>query len=404
MEDNYDIIIVGSGMVGATLAIALEQTSLKIAIIDAHLSDADTQPAYNDRGIALAEGSKRIFQKLNLWPEIESFSEPIKKIHISEKGGFGFSHLDAAEQHTNALGHVVTAPDLGKALISRLKQCSNTTLIAPATIKTVSRAENSVQITTEDNLILTTKLLVAADGANSFIRNALDFPTNEWEYNQSAVVANITASEKHNNIAYERFTQDGPVALLPMTDNRCALVWTNTPEQAEDLMQLDDDEFMKAFQKKFGWRMGQFIKVGKRLSYPLTHKRCTDAIKPRVVVIGNAAHTLHPIAGQGFNLGLRDVIALSNTLTEAASNNQDIGDLNVLNQYAELRNADQRNVSIATDSLTRLFTNPLSSVKLVRNIGMLALDAIPIAKNKITLAAMGLSNNAIKQTKVKHHV
>lgn len=394
MTNQYDIIIVGSGMVGATLAIALADTPLNIAVVDSYLPDADTQPAYNDRGIALAAGSKVIFQGLDLWDDIYPYSEAIKKIHISEKGGFGFTHLDAADQHISALGYVVTAPDIGKALIQRLKSCENVTIIAPATIIDVARTEEAAHITIDEagsTRQLNTPLLVAADGGNSFIRDQLQFPVREWQYNQSAVVANISASEKHHNIAYERFTHEGPVALLPMTNNRHALVWTTTPDNAEALLELDDQAFLQAFQKKFGWRVGRFLRVGKRLSYPLTHKRCTDSVKSRVVIIGNAAHTLHPIAGQGFNLGLRDVIALANTVIHALAEKQDLGSLDVLKHYAQQRHKDQQNVAIATDTLTRIFTNPLPPVRFMRNLGMLVLDNLPPAKNRVTQAAMGLN-------------
>lgn len=390
MNEDYDLIIVGSGMAGATLAIALADLNLNIAVFDKFIPNAKTQPAYHDRGIALAHGSKKILQQLGLWGEIAPYSAPIKQIHISEKGGFGFSRLNADDHQVDALGYVVTAPDLGQALLSRISGLENVDLIAPVEINKVRQTEKKLIIRTDQDREYATPLLVAADGSNSFVRNALDFPMREWHYDQAAVVANISSSNPKENTAFERFTNQGPVALLPMTENRYALVWTVHCDEVDQVLSLDDEKFMQTFQDKFGWRVGHFERVSKRLSYQLTHKRCTESVKPRVAVIGNAAHTLHPVAGQGFNLGLRDVIALSNTIHQAFSTKLDFGNLAVLNEYELARRADQRNISLATDSLARIFTNPLPPVKLLRNLGLLAFDSLPPLKKRFTKTAMGL--------------
>lgn len=391
---DYDLIIAGGGMVGASLAIGLSGRGLRMALIDAHVPGDPGQAGYDDRAIALAYGSRRIFEGMGVWADIEPEAEPICDIHVSDRGHFGFTHLAAAEEGVPALGYVATARQLGHALLGRLRECADVDWIAPAQVVAVSSDDVAAHVTIEDETgerVLNTALLVAADGGRSFVREQLGLPTRQWQYGQSAIVTNITPGRPHRNVAYERFTDTGPVALLPMSGDRCAVVWTVRDEQVEEVMALDDSAFLRAFQTRFGYRLGRFQRVGTRASYPLKLLRVQESVRQRIAVIGNAAHTLHPIAGQGFNLGLRDVAALVEEVLRARQWQQDIGSDSVLAAYEDWRLADQRNVALATDGLARLFSNPLPLLRLGRNLGLLAMDLLPPGRHALATAAMGVS-------------
>ncbi|TPW09491.1 MAG: 2-octaprenyl-6-methoxyphenol hydroxylase, partial [Halothiobacillaceae bacterium] len=270
--------------------------------------------------IALAYGSCRIFEALGLWQTLLPHAAPIKQIHISDRGHFGFAHLDSAAQRVAALGYVVEMRVLGEVLSQALTQVSNLDLMAPAKVKSVVVGEQSVAVEVERQGVLqriTAKLVVAADGDRSAVRDILQIPTTRSEYHQVAVIANVTPGKKHNDVAYERFTDSGPLALLPLPHNRCSLVWTTRPDQVDTLLQCDEAQFLAHLQERFGFRLGRFQKVGARHAYPLALVQAREHVAHRVVLIGNAAHTLHPVAGQGFNLGIRDVAALAQTLHDA---------------------------------------------------------------------------------------
>lgn len=392
MSTDYDLMIVGSGLVGASLAIALQNQGLKIALIDAYPVNVQIdRPSYDDRGIALAYGTRRIFEAMHVWDDLAEDVEPIKNIHVSDRGHFGFTHLSAEQEKVPALGYVMTARRLGQTLLARLNDIAELDVIAPAKLIALDNQPEQVEIEIqqgETQRKLTAKLLVAADGGKSFVREHLQIPTVRLEYGQTAIVANITSEKLHQNCAYERFTDTGPVALLPMSENRCKLVWTVLDEQTEDVLALDDDAFMQAFQQRFGYRLGRFVRVGKRQSYPLSLLRARESVRDRVAIIGNAAHTLHPIAGQGFNLGIRDVAALVDVMLEQR---EDIGGRAMLQKYQAWRETEQRNMARSTDGLARLFSNPLKGIGLGRNVGLLAFDLLPFAKRRLSRVAMGLS-------------
>jgi len=330
---------------------------------------------------------------MGLWDHILEDATPIKDIHISDRGHFGFSHLNAEKENVDALGHVVTARHLGRHLLEGMNQCADVEVIAPARVVAVDSSIDSAFVEVEQDgrqRTIHTKLLVAADGGKSFIREQLDVPTQRWEYGQTAVVTNITPEQPHNNVAYERFTDSGPVALLPMTENRCALVWTVRDEQVDEVMSFDDEQFIQHFQERFGHRLGRFMRVGKRNHYPLNLLRAKEFTRERIAIIGNAAHTLHPIAGQGFNLGLRDVSALVDVILAAQKEDDDVGHSSALDRFSQWRKTEQKSMALATDGLARLFSNPLKSIRLGRNAGLLLVDLFPPLRRGIARGAMGL--------------
>lgn len=398
-RQQFDIVISGGGMVGASLAHALNGHGLRIAVIEAVQADTELQPSYDDRAIALSYGSKRILEALDVWQQLKLHAEAIKDIHVSEQGQFGFARLNAQEENVDALGYVVTARDLGRVLLKGLPELDDVSLFCPAKLENFVVHENHVDVDLSDDngqQPIIASLLIAADGGKSFVRSHLDIKFKEVDYQQSAIISNLTPQIDHQNIAYERFTESGPVALLPMTQQRCALVYTVEAQDVEPTMALSDQEFLEQLQTRFGYRLGKFAKLGKRQSYPLLLKQVQEHVRPRIALIGNAAHAVHPIAGQGFNLGLRDVAVLAEVISDAVKQNNDIGSMDVLNQYANWRKKDHRNVLTATDSMVKLFSNPLGIVKTARNLGILASDMIPGIRHLISRQAMGLTGKQPK--------
>ena len=259
-KDSYDLIIVGGGMVGASLAIALADRGLRMALIEAHAPGADSQPSYDDRGIALAYRTRRIVDAIGVWSALEMMVEPILDIHVSDRGHFGFTGLSASEEGVPALGYVASARVLGNTLIQELEELPGVQLLAPARLHDFQVPGGKVEAEREvDGRAVThhTRLLVAADGAHSSVRERLGIATRQWDYGQTAVIANVTPEREHQNVAYERFTDTGPMALLPMQGNHCALVWTVRSQQAEEILALSDTEFLARLQQRFGNRLGR---------------------------------------------------------------------------------------------------------------------------------------------------
>lgn len=388
-----DILIVGGGLVGASLACALGQAGVQVTLVEAAPFRADQIPGYDERSIALAHGSKRIFSGLGLWDALADQVCPIHTIHVSDRGRFGFTRLRHDEEGVEALGYVAPARVLGQTLLARLQQLDTVQVLAPAQLDSceVSAEQVQVSVTRDDQppLPITCRLIVAADGAQSSIREQLGINSSGSDYNQTAVIANVTPELPHKNIAWERFTDTGPMALLPMTEQRCSLVWTVHSDQSDTLMALSDQAFLQRLQERFGYRLGRFEKVGERHAYPLQLLKADESIRPRTALIGNAAHTLHPIAGQGFNLGLRDVAALAEVVMDAVRGGQDIGGEPVLQHYQSWRKGDQQRVVLFTDSMVRMFTQTLPPVAWLRDAGMLAMDLCPPAKRWFGRLTMG---------------
>ncbi len=394
MQIDYDILIVGGGMVGASLAYALAGSGLRIGVIEAWPLDSDAQPSYDDRVIALSWGSRRIMDGMGLWPLLQPEAEPITGIHISERGQFGFARLNNRQEGVEALGYVATARAMGAALQKGLQEQADVEWLCPATLLSFSVTDDGVEVRLDQagaEQRVGARLLVAADGGDSPVRGRLAIPLQERSYGQTAIIANVTAERPHQGVAYERFTDSGPLAMLPMTEGRCSLVWSARDDQVADIMALDDDAFLQRLQHCFGYRLGQLQRVGRRVAYPLRYRQAMESVRPRVALIGNAAHAIHPVTGQGYNLGLRDVAVLADLLADAARERSDPGEMALLNRYTEWRHQDQRRVALITDSLARLFANPLPPLRFARNLGLLGLDALPGLKHLVARQFMGLT-------------
>jgi len=397
-KHHYDIIIAGGGMNGTSLALALAPLNLRVAVIEAVARGDQKQPSFDDRSTALSRSSQRMFEAMGLWQDIAKSSTPIKSIHVSDRGRFGFSHIDAQEQGVEALGYVVINRTLGDVLQTALLQVDRLEFICPGKICAVDLGPELVAVRIEEFngtlLDLTCNLLIAADGANSAVRKMVGISASRIDYNQLAVVGNLKPEQLPMNRAFERFTDSGPIAMLPVTDDRAAFVWTLPPVNAEEVMQLSDVAFTKELQDAFGFRLGKFARVGQRAAYPLVLSKATRLFTERCVLVGNAAHGLHPVAAQGFNLGLRDIAALSECIADARHDSHlkfDIGDAEILEKYAQWRREDQRKLIQITDGIVRLFGSARAAVRVLRNLGMLGFDLIPGVRSIFARHMMGLT-------------
>jgi 2-octaprenyl-6-methoxyphenol hydroxylase len=392
MSDSFDVAIVGGGMVGASLAAALTPLGLRVALVESVPLQSESQPSFDERTTALSNGSRRILASMGVWDAVAPEAAPIRRIHVSDQGRFGFARIDAAEEGVAALGFVLANRVLGAALWDRLACDPAITIFCPARVNDITASADTVSLLVgadqQPPRTLRARLLVAADGANSAIRKALGIEATHWDYEQTAIITNVATRKFHDHVAYERFTNTGPLAVLPLADGRCTVVWTLAPEVAEATMQLDDATFLARLQERFGFRLGRFTRVGRRHAYPLALTRAEERVGQRVVIIGNAAQGLHPIAGQGFNLGLRDVATLAEVIADSPVT---LGDEAMLARYDAWRRTDRRGVIAFTDGLVRLFGNPLGSVKVARDLGLLLFDVLPPAKSALSALSMGIT-------------
>ncbi|MCI0516444.1 MAG: 2-octaprenyl-6-methoxyphenyl hydroxylase [Woeseiaceae bacterium] len=399
---DFDIIVAGGGMIGTSLAVALGPLGLSVAVIEPVPPNEAEQPSFDERSTALSRSSQRMFEAMGLWPDIVAGATSIQSIHVSEKGRFGFSHIDAAEQGVEALGYVVINRVLGEVLKDALSQLKNVRLYCPAKITAVSQSDDTVTVRLEAGQeygrefdSLACRLLVAADGARSTVREMLGIGASSRDYGQQAITGNLLPEIRPENRAFERFTDTGPIALLPIADNRAAFIWMLPTDRARSVMELSDPSFTEALQQAFGFRLGSFSKVGRRAAYPLALTRANSLTARRGVLVGNAAHGLHPVAAQGFNLGLRDVAALCDCLLDAMNNaaapGSDPGSPQVLESYAGWRHPDHSKVVQFTDGLVRLFGDQRWPLKFMRNAGMLGFDLIPGVRSLFARHTMGLA-------------
>ncbi|UZE96755.1 2-octaprenyl-6-methoxyphenyl hydroxylase [Alkalimarinus alittae] len=421
MSSHYDVVIIGGGMVGASLAMALRNTVLKIAVIEPfpmveHDDSCQSfQPSYDSRSTAISWGSRLIYQQLGLWDTLSQHVTPIKKIHVSDKGRFGATRLKANDYNVEALGYVAPNEWIGRTLIAALKANSNVDFICPAKVDDIARTEMSNCITLikrnqetgqfdtkAERQTVTAKLVVIADGGRSETCQKLGIEMRTETYGQHALVTNVTTSNHHDYEAFERFTEDGPIAMLPLggADNRsnsdCALIWTLPEDQIVDVMAMPDVEFIALLQSRFGYRLGKIEHVGTRAHYPLKLTQSVEQVRAGIVVVGNAAHALHPVAGQGYNLALRGVVALAERVIETTNKGEDIGSLSMLQRYEHDRHIDQDKTILFSDKITRLFGDANAGIGLFRDLGLVGLDILPGAKRLFARQAMGLGGSEAK--------
>ena len=406
---HFDMVIVGGGMVGISLALILAaQRDWKILLVEAQSmklgSVSNHSASFDDRSTALSWTSRNIYQSIGIWDQLSKHLTDIRQIHVSDRGHGGLTRMSAAEAGVDALGYVVENHWLGSVLIDRLAQQS-IDVLANTHISSVRPLRDGIEISlkgvkaldSEEASIIHSDLLVITDGSNSKTAEKLGIHSKSSSYRQTAIIANIQLEKKHQNVAYERFTDQGPMALLPLSDfkgqHRSALVWVQPEDKAEQLIKAEDTAFLDTLQQRFGHRLGRFKQVGNRLDYPLALTLAAEQVRRNVVVVGNAAHSLHPVAGQGFNLSLRDVAALAARLNIARIQQKDIGALEVLEDYQQQQLVDQRNTLIFSDSLTKFFSGTSSISAVTRNSGLLALDLVPQLRHGFAKLGMGMATS-----------
>jgi 2-octaprenyl-6-methoxyphenol hydroxylase len=450
-DTSVDVAIIGGGMVGASLAIALGGTGVSTLLVEGTALGATAQPSFDDRTTALGNASRRIFESLGVWDRLAPEAAAINTIHVSDAGRFGIARLVAAEQGIDAFGYVIPNRVIGAALWERLQDASGVLLRVPARPEQFEIGADAVTFRVGDESV-SARLVVAADGAHSVVRAVAGIEADVEDYDQIAIVANVAADRPHDGTAYERFTQSGPLAVLPLRDGSYGVVWTCKPARAAEVLSFDNNTYLRELQERFGWRAGRFVRVGVRASYPLKLTRATTPVGARTVLIGNAAQALHPVAGQGFNLGLRDAAMLAEVIVGAVasararignggaaaataedrisarartgdgvaaaanaadrisarartgdgvaavadgasvsafSHGVDVGAAELLQQFAAWREADRRGVVGFTDGLVKMFGSTRPGVGILRNLGLLLFDLSSPAKSALARVSAG---------------
>jgi len=406
---EFDIAIIGGGMVGTSLAslLAASQPQLRIALIEAQAfaraDEVHFQPSFDARSTALSYGTAAILRELGLWDLLQQHITPIAQVHVSDRGHFLGGVIDAKENNLDAVGYVVENAWLGNVLLGHVQAQQNIQCFASSTVTTLSPQQNCALLnvkTDTQELLIKTSLAVIADGGDSPLRKSLGIGTQVRAYGQTAIITNVEFSEPHHGVAYERFTADGPVALLPLGESnnaqQSALVWTLPATQADEILALNDADFLMQLQERFGFRVGRFNRVAKRFAYPLQLVLAEEQIRSHLVLLGNAAHFLHPVAGQGFNLALRDCVCLVETLRAAIAKNTSPGDLTVLQSYLDKQSLDQQITIEFSDKLVRLFSNDQLPLIAMRHLGLLSLESIPLIKNQFIAQTMGTAGRQFR--------
>ena len=387
---RVQIAIIGGGLVGASLALALQagarQRQWKIVLIEPYAPGDNYQPSYDARSSALSYGSQQIYQRLGLWETIAPRAEAIRDIHISDRGRFAAARISAAAEGVPALGYVVENAWLGHCLWAALDQ-EVIEWRCPARVEQMQALSDGYRLELDDSSRLDCDLTILADGGRSGLREQLGIHAQHTPYGQTALISNISTALPHQGMAFERFTDAGPMALLPLADNRSVLIWTRQPQEAQRLYALPDPQFLQELQACFGYRLGAIQQVGTRYLYPLSLVESNEQVRANLVVLGNAAHSLHPVAGQGYNLSLRDSMALAETLLAGP---ETPGDLATLQHFQSNQQRDQALTIGFSDRVTRLFSTGKPLLASGRNLGLLGLDLLPPAKRWFTRQAMGL--------------
>ncbi|MDK2171240.1 FAD-dependent monooxygenase [Acinetobacter baumannii] len=399
---QQQVIIVGGGMVGLSLSLMLAKANIAVKLLEAvkypNYDDQNVAPyhsSFDARNTALSRRSVQIYQKLGLWDALQQHATPILQVHITEQGSFGKARLIAEQEKVESFGQVIENAWLGRVLLTQVRQQPLIELIDGVQVTALTQDVEQVHIEAQradEVLKLEAKLLIAADGRDSFCRQAIGVGVDVHDYDQVAIVTTVQTSKPHEHVGFERFSALGPLALLPLPgEYRRSVVWpVKKGTEGEWLGEENDQHFLDALQKTYGDRAGKFEKTGKRFSYPLSQVLAHKQAVGRVILMGNAAHTIHPVAGQGFNLCLRDADVLLRYLVNQLSASDDIGNPDNLLAYEQARLSDQQRVIKFCDTVVRGFSNQNPLLKLIRNTGLIAFDVIPGVKPLVANYAMGL--------------
>ncbi|HRW65509.1 MAG TPA: UbiH/UbiF/VisC/COQ6 family ubiquinone biosynthesis hydroxylase [Candidatus Competibacter sp.] len=396
---DYDLVIAGGGMVGSTLACALRDADLKIALLESAPLERIRPGEETDlRVSAINRASQRIFAAVGAWSDMTAWRvSPFRDMRVWDAGGFGHIHFDSATLGEPLLGWIIENRVIQYALLERVRQLPAVDLLCPAALETAWPEDaGGWRVRLTDGREFTTRLLVGADGAQSKVRELAEIDTRGWSYHQKALVANVRTAEPHQETAWQRFLPTGPLAFLPLHDGRCSIVWSTTPEQADQLLALDEYDFAHMLTEAFERRLGEIVQVGPRSAFPLRLQHARAYVKPGLALIGDAAHVVHPLAGQGVNLGLLDAATLAEVLLDGLAAGHEVGALRVLRRYERWRKSDNLPMLGIMDGFKRLFGNSLPPVRLLRNLGLNLTDAAGPLKNAMARRAMGLEGDLPK--------
>ena len=398
MSKHYDIIIVGAGMVGATLACGLAEESeqLNIAVIDANAPNFDWgKNSYDMRVSAITRASQKLFKNVGVWDSlVEQRISPYQDMFVWDAGGKGELHFDSADMGEADLGHIIENRVIVKALHQRLNDLPQVELFCPAKLDNIEFNNDVVNLTLEDKTTLSANLVVAADGSRSWVRQKANIAVKGWDFDQAGLVTTVKTEKHHQDTAWQRFLSTGPLAFLPLTEGFSSIVWSTSPSEAKRLTEISEGEFAIELEHAFEGKLGKITSVANRAVFPLRLFETLNYVKSRLALVGDAAHTIHPLAGQGVNLGLADVASLMEVVVDALNEKKDIGDLKVLRRYERWRRADNRSMLLAMDGLKRLFGSELSAVKSLRSLGLDITNKITPLKNLIMQQAMGNVNKS----------
>ncbi|MDX2507178.1 MAG: UbiH/UbiF/VisC/COQ6 family ubiquinone biosynthesis hydroxylase [Gammaproteobacteria bacterium] len=391
-KQHYDIIIVGGGMVGATLACALGDSALKVAVIEAYQSDfAWPEGSHDIRVSAITHASQHIFENIGVWKSMQQDGvAAYSKMHVWDATGQGQIHFDSIEIGQADLGHIIENRIIQKAVQMRLADFDNIDLLMPVKLQSLQFNNSGAELITSEGLQLTTGLLVGADGANSWVRKQAEISLSSWSYQQNAVVCNVSTSESHQDACWQQFMPEGPLAFLPLADGQSSIVWSTSEEKAQALSTMDEQSFNQELQMAFGSSLGRIRLSSKRGTFPLRLRHANQYVKEHLALVGDAAHTVHPLAGQGVNLGLLDAVVLTEEILRAQEKKRDIGSLSTLRRYERRRKGDNIAMLAAMDAFKRLFSNDNTPLKLLRNSGLNFVDQLGPLKNQMIKRAMGL--------------
>lgn len=388
-----DVLVVGGGLVGSSLACALDRSALRVALVEASAPQREQPPSFDERNLALNRLSIDALDALGVLAHLHSPPVPIRGVHISSAGDFGRVRLDAAAHGVDAFGGVVVARELGQALQRRLAECRALLHRAPARVLQARPVDGHTQVELDSGELLSTRLLVIAEGTDSILRESLGLGSTHSDYGQTLFVSVVEADRAHAGVAYERFTAEGPVAMLPLAGTRLGSVMTVAREQAEAVQALDDAGYLALLQQRFGWRLGRLRRVGRRSAYAMRLVTANALQGPRCVAVGNAAQTLHPIGAQGFNLGLRDALSLAGLLLDGSA--ADAGSAALLDEYARRRESDRLRTIDFSDGLARVFAHTAAPVRWLRGLGLAACDHFSDLARPLVRGAMGMEPTAL---------
>ncbi len=392
MTHLFDVTVVGSGLVGSSLAIALHDSGLNVALVEAAAPGIPAQPREDERNLALARASTTALQTLGVWPRLAAAATPIRRIHVSRAGEFGALRLDAARAGVDSLGCVVPARALAAALQQELDLCSGLQRYVPAQLCDFRVSAGQVDLslrTPGGETAIATRLLVGADGTASQVRALAGIGVDTVDYAQTLFVCSLLPQRLLDGQAYERFSDSGPVALLPLAERRAGFVLSVPAAEAAAVAALDDAGFLAHAQQRFGWRAGRFSRPGRRSAHPIRRVVAHGLTAPRCVLVGNAAQTIHPIGAQGFNLGLRDALTLAELLITQRRGGGDAGSASLLQSYAARRREDREGTLAFSHGLVQLACNPARALAPLRSLGLLLLDSLPDAAGGIARRGMG---------------